>query len=430
MTGPAQLRRAARAREMPPSPPPAAVLPSLGESESLPPRPLPRPDPLAELPIVILYPHSRCNCRCLMCDIWRDTAKRELGAAEVTRWVGEWRRLGVRQVVLSGGEALLHSDLWTICEGLREAGISITLLSTGLLLARDAERVARYCAEVIVSLDGPEAVHDRIRNLPRAYRKLAAGVAALRAAQAPATAPVPRSAPVAAPVPRSVPAPAAASASADSSAPAGGGALSIAGRCTVQRLNFRHLRATAAAARELGLDRLSFLAADVSTDAFNRPLPWEPGRVAEVALAAAELPELAAELDALERERPDDFASGFLLETPDKLRRRLFDYYAALCGQGDFPANRCNAPWVSTVIESDGTVRPCFFQPPLGNLRQAGSLAAVLDSPPARAWRRGLDVATDPICRKCVCTLAWDTSASMPASAPAEAPPSAAESRP
>jgi MoaA/NifB/PqqE/SkfB family radical SAM enzyme len=398
------------------------------------PAPLPRPDPLAELPIVILYPHSRCNCRCLMCDIWRDTAKRELGAAEVTRWVGEWRRLGVRQVVLSGGEALLHSDLWTICEGLREAGILITLLSTGLLLARDAARVAHYCAEVIVSLDGPEEVHDRIRNLPRAYRKLAAGVAALRA-QAPATAPVPSSAPAPAPAPApaSASGPPASGPSVSGPSAAAAGALPITGRCTVQRLNFRHLRATAAAARELGFDRLSFLAADVSTDAFNRPLPWAPGRVAEVALAAAELPELAAELDALERERPEDFASGFLLESPDKLRRRLYDYYAALCGQGDFPANRCNAPWVSTVIEADGTVRPCFFQPPLGNLRQAESLAAVLDSPPARAWRRGLDVATDPICRKCVCTLAWDAPAGMPAgrpaSAPAEAPLNAAESR-
>ena len=327
---------------------------------------LPRSESIDELPIVILFPHSRCNCRCLMCDIWRDTARREIAAAEVASWTAEWRRLGVRQVVLSGGEALLHSDLWPLCERLREAGIAITLLSTGLLLRRDATRVARHCAEVIVSLDGPPAVHDRIRNLPRAYEKLAAGVAALRQA-----------------------------------APA----LPIGGRCTVQRLNFRHLRATVATARDLGLDWLSFLAADVSTDAFNRPQPWEPGRVAEVALGDGELPELAAELAALASERAGDFASGFLVEGPDKLRRRLYDYYAALRGRGDFPANRCNAPWVSTVIEADGTVRPCFFQPPLGNLRRQGSLDAVLNSPAALAFRRGLDVASDPICRKCVCTL-------------------------
>jgi MoaA/NifB/PqqE/SkfB family radical SAM enzyme len=350
MGGAAQLPRRSVA--------PEAALPELA-----------RPEPISELPIVILFPHSRCNCRCLMCDIWRDPVKRELSTAEVAEWCGEWRRLGVRQVVLSGGEALLHSDLWEICERLREAGIAITLLSTGLLLARDAPRVARYCAEVIVSLDGPAAVHNLIRNLPRAYEKLAGGVAALRG-----TAP----------------------------------GLPVGARCTVQRQNFRHLRATVAAARELGVDWLSFLAADISTDAFNRPRPWEPGRVAEVALADDELPELAAELAALESERAEDFASGFIVEGPAKLRRRLHGYYAALRGRGDFPANRCNAPWVSTVIEADGTVRPCFFQPPLGNLRQAGSLAAILNSPAASAWRRGLDVRTDPICRKCVCTLALE----------------------
>jgi Fe-coproporphyrin III synthase len=335
------------------------------------PRELPRPEPIAELPIVILFPHSRCNCRCLMCDIWRDPAKRELGAGEIAEWAGEWQRLGVRQVVLSGGEALLHSELWAICERLREAGIAITLLSTGLLLARDAAQVARYCAEVIVSLDGPAPVHNLIRNLPRAYEKLAAGVAALRQAAAPGP--------------------------------------PVGGRCTVQRLNFRHLRATAAAARELGFDWLSFLAADVSTDAFNRPQPWQADRVAEVALSGEELPELAAELDALERERADDFARGFIVEGPVKLRRRLYDYYAGLLGQGALPPNRCNAPWVSTVIEADGTVRPCFFQPPLGNLRQEPrGLAAILNSPAALDWRRRLDVGADPICRKCVCTLALE----------------------
>jgi MoaA/NifB/PqqE/SkfB family radical SAM enzyme len=256
---------------------------------------LPRPQPIEQLPVLMLLPHNRCNCRCLMCDIWRDTRRQEIGAAEVAAWAPEWRRLGVRQVALSGGEALLHSDLWSLCETLRQAGVEITLLTTGLLLRRDARQVARYCAEVIVSLDGPREVHDHIRNLPRAFDKLQEGIAALRAATVGAI--------------------------------EGGAAprLPIGGRCTVQRLNFRHLRATCAAAREIGLDWLSFLAADVSSDAFNRSQPWEPGRVAEVALADDDLPALAAELAALESERAADFSGGFLREGPAKLKRRLYD---------------------------------------------------------------------------------------------------------
>jgi MoaA/NifB/PqqE/SkfB family radical SAM enzyme len=179
----------------------------------------------------------------------------------------------------------------------------------------------------------------------------------------------------------------------------------VTGRCTVQRANYGTLREVVAAAHELGLDRISFLAADVSSDAFNRPGGWEGDRAHQVALDRADLPLLADEIDALEREFTADFATGFIAESPEKLRQRLSMYFAALHGDADFVPNNCNAPWVSSVIESDGTVRPCFFQPALGNVHSAGSLGAVLNSPEAVAWRRGLDTERDAICRKCVCTL-------------------------
>lgn len=328
--------------------------------------PLPRRDPVTQLPILILFPHSRCNCRCLMCDIWRGTTRTELSAADIAKWVDEWRALGVRRVVLSGGEALMHSHLWELCDHLRAAEIGITILSTGLLLRRHAAELVRRSDDVVVSLDGPQPIHDRIRNVPRAYALMADGIAAVKDA---------------------------------------GPDVQVTGRCTIQRANYRELRATVAAAHELRLDRISFLAADVSTDAFNRPGGWEDDRAGQVALERADLPLLAAEIDALERECAADFASGFIAESPAKLRQRLSRYFAALLGDGEFAPNDCNAPWVSSVIESDGTVRPCFFQPPLGNIHSAGSLGAILNSPEAIAWRQGLDVQRDAICRKCVCTL-------------------------
>jgi MoaA/NifB/PqqE/SkfB family radical SAM enzyme len=328
---------------------------------------LPRTDPIARLPIVILYPHSRCNCRCLMCDIWRVTTREEISIHAVERWLPEWEQLGVRRVVLSGGEPLLHSSFAAMGAVLRDAGIGITLLSTGLLLRRHAADVARFVDDVVVSLDGPRPVHDRIRNIPRAYDKLADGVAAVRDVDA---------------------------------------SVCVSGRCTVQRDNFRFLRATVQAAREIGLDRISFLAADVSSAAFNRPTGWEPERVHEIALDDDDLAALADELDALETECDAELSTGFVAESITKMRQRLLQYFSALRGSGDFHPIECNAPWVSTVIEVDGTVRPCFFQPPLGNVHDAGSLASVLNSPDAIAWRRGLDTHRNEICRRCVCSLA------------------------
>jgi Fe-coproporphyrin III synthase len=331
---------------------------------------LPRADPVTHLPLLILYPHSRCNCRCLMCDIWRNTSRNEMAPGIVAAWLDEWRALGVQRVVLSGGEALMHSQLWELCALLRGAQIGITLLSTGLLLERHAARVVEFCDDVVVSLDGPAEVHDRIRNVPRAFERLARGAAAVNAAAAER-----------------------------------GTAVALSGRCTVQKQNFQTLCAVVRAAHEIGLSRISFLAADVTTDAFNRPAGWDDDHVARVALASDDLPLLLQELDRLERENAEDFASGFIAESPIKLRRRLHQYYAALLGQGEFYPNACNAPWVSTVIEADGTVKPCFFQPPLGNLYRAGNLQDILNSPQSLAWRQGLDPHRDAICRRCVCTL-------------------------
>ncbi len=318
------------------------------------------------LPIVVLMPHSRCNCRCVMCDIWKGNRdKKELTGDDLAPHLEDLRRWRTRWVVLSGGEALMHSNLWTLCELLkRELEAKITLLSTGLLLRRWAGEVVRWCDEVIVSLDGPRRVHDEIRDIPRAYDQLADGVLALRER--------------------------------DSDYP-------VTARCVVQRRNFRDLTRIVDASRDLGLDRISFLAADVSTDAFNRPRGWEGERVADVALSSPETAEFADVVEALISERSRDFDAGFIAESPEKLRH-LVAYFRALNGEGDFPPVRCNAPWVSAVVEADGNLRPCFFHRVFGNLREQ-SLEEILNSPDAVAFRRGLDMATDPICRKCVCTL-------------------------
>lgn len=321
---------------------------------------------IRSLPIVVLMPHSRCNCRCVMCDIWKaNRDRRELGAEDLGPHLEALRRLKVRWVVLSGGEALMHSNLWTLCALLKdELGARITLLSTGLLLRRHAADVVRWTDEVIVSLDGSRDVHDAIRGVPRAYDKLADGVAALREVDA---------------------------------------GFRVTGRAVVQRRNFRDLAGILGAARELGLDQISFLAADVSTTAFNRAVPWDGERAADVALSPGEADELADLIERVLCERAADFAGGFVAESPEKMRR-IARYYLALGGRGDFQAPRCNAPWVSAVIEADGALRPCFFHPALGNVRER-ALAEILNSPAAIAFRRGLDVARDPVCRKCVCSL-------------------------
>jgi len=97
------------------------------------------------------------------------------------------------------------------------------------------------------------------------------------------------------------------------------------------------------------------------------------------------------------------FRNRFIAESPAKLQN-IYSYYAAFYGRNPFPYKKCNAPWVSTVVEADGTVRPCFFHAPLGNIHEA-PLDEILNSPDALSFRRNLNTNSNGICNKCVCYL-------------------------
>ena len=98
---------------------------------------------------------------------------------ELQQQLDSIEQLGTRQVVFTGGEPLMNPELFALCGPLRERGIRITLLSTGLLLERYASRIVECMDDVIVSFDGPAPVHDAIRRTPDAFAMLRRGVRAL-----------------------------------------------------------------------------------------------------------------------------------------------------------------------------------------------------------------------------------------------------------
>ncbi|PWT75669.1 MAG: hypothetical protein C5B59_08260, partial [Bacteroidetes bacterium] len=108
-------------------------------------------------------------------------------------------------------------------------------------------------------------------------------------------------------------------------------------------------------------------------------------------------------VDSLIIQHSHEFASRFIAESTEKIKK-IYTYYSAFYGLNGFPYKKCNAPWVSTVIEADGTVRPCFFHRPLGNIHD-DSLVNILNSRESIEFRKSLDIATDDTCKKCVCYL-------------------------
>jgi MoaA/NifB/PqqE/SkfB family radical SAM enzyme len=324
----------------------------------------PQDHEIRELPVLVLLPHNRCNCRCLMCDIWRIRQVREITREDLEPHLDSLRQLKVQWLVLSGGEPLLHSTLPALCQAVRGEGIRITLLTSGLLLGPRATMIARHFDDIIVSLDGPAEVHNRIRGIPQAFQNMGDGIKAVRALRPD---------------------------------------ISIQGRCTVQLENCTSLRETVSAARDLTLNSISFLAVDVTSHAFNRPEGWPSDRQANMRLEPSDIEDLEHEIDSIIHEMGHDIPAGFIAETPEKLRR-IPRHFRALLGHIQPMAPLCNAPWVSAVIDSDGSVQPCFFHPPIGNLREQ-PLIRILNGRKAMEFRQRLDIPNDPTCQRCVCSL-------------------------
>ena len=302
-----------------------------------------------------------------MCDIWKREGSSELRVSDLERHRDSLRKLSVRWVVLSGGEPLLHSDLHGLCSFFRGEKVRVTLLTTGLLLAKKSVEISELFDDVIVSLDGPAPVHDEIRRVKGGFRLIKDGIAAVRQKRP---------------------------------------GLPMTARTTVQKANYRHLRDTVVIAKAIGLDSISFLAADLTSEAFNRSVPWPTERQSEVMLDELEVKRLEEEIERLIVECAADIRTGYIVANAEKLRK-IVTHYRAHLGLARFQSPPCNAPWVSAVVETDGSVRPCFFHPAFGNINNS-SLEGVLNGEAALEFRKSLDVGSNPVCQKCVCSLNYN----------------------
>jgi MoaA/NifB/PqqE/SkfB family radical SAM enzyme len=327
---------------------------------------------LQRLPLVALYLTERCNSRCVSCDYWRH-GRADMNLEAVQRLLPSLARLQTRVALLSGGEPLLNPDWAAIAQLLRQHGLSPWLLTSGLSLAKYAQRAAQLFDAITVSLDGTTAqTYAAIRGLD-AFHKVCEGIRA--AADA-------------------------------------GARVSL--RVTLQRANFTELPAFVDLARQLGAHQISFLAVDVANPhAFGR----SDGFSSDLALRSQDLPLFAQLLQSLQQWYAEDFRSGFIAESPQKLDR-IRQYFVAVCGQGPYPPVRCNAPEFSAVIDARGRVQPCFFitGPPASTMQD--DFPAALNADAMLNLRADIRGGARRECATCVCSMWRDLDAADSASAP------------
>ena len=311
-----------------------------------------------------LYLSERCNSRCRTCDYWRN-GRADLDLAAVSRLLPSLRRLGTRTVVLSGGEPLLNRQWEDIATLLADEGLEVWLLTSGLSLAKYARRVGTLFSTVTVSLDGTDAeTYASIRGVD-AFEVVCRGIRA-----------------------------------------ASDNGARVTVRVTLQRANFWQLTSFVDLARRLGALQISFLAVDVANPhAFARREGFE----SDQALRPVDLADFEHLIRGLERDHGEAFASGFIAESPAKLRR-IHQYFAALCGTGAYPPVRCNAPEFSAVVDAQGRVSPCFFIAGPSDAQVRNGLDQALNRADMMALRASIRVGGRHECKTCVCSM-WRESA-------------------
>ncbi|GAB5490354.1 MAG: hypothetical protein Phog2KO_05690 [Phototrophicaceae bacterium] len=318
-------------------------------------------DKLRTLPLLVLYITDGCNSRCQSCDIWQNP-RRNMPMQLVESIAETCVELGVRWVLLSGGEAMQHPEWDKIARIFSEQGVHVMLLTNGLLLKKQAQMVIDSVDEVIVSLDGGNAkTYETLRGVD-AFDLILEGIDAVKKGHIPVTI-----------------------------------------RTTVQQANFREIPQIIDVGIQHQVDTISFLAIDVSNPfAFgDRDTEDNTGQ-----LSLLEIDELEGIIKDMSQIYSEQFASGQIAESPAKLHRILTQYFRALQGVGTFERPKCNAPHFSTVIEVDGRLRPCYFLPTYGRLQPTGErLPEAINWSVAQdlrnAYRKGQRVE----CEKCVCPL-------------------------
>jgi MoaA/NifB/PqqE/SkfB family radical SAM enzyme len=103
-----------------------------------------------------------CNARCVYCNSpARDDSR--LSLDEHRRILGEFARLGTVRVKFLGGEPLLVPEMDELVAEVRRRGMRCAMVTNGFLIPERMEMV-RQLDEIVISLDGSEAAHDRQRG--------------------------------------------------------------------------------------------------------------------------------------------------------------------------------------------------------------------------------------------------------------------------
>ncbi|HEU5182763.1 MAG TPA: radical SAM protein [Candidatus Polarisedimenticolia bacterium] len=323
----------------------------------------------------------RCNLRCTMCWQWgeqglfhempREHELQQLDLATLRAVVDDVAAEGTG-VFLWGGEPFLHRDLLPFVEHVKSLGMYCSINTNGTYLPRDARRLVDLGVDAImVSVDGPREVHDRIRGMDGSFQKIADGLKAVRAARN------------------------------------GGAKPEIVVNTTVSPGNQDVLLKTYETVEALGADRMILSQLWFTTEEIGRANEayfrekfsahagsWK-GFVMDVSSLDPDL--IGSQMREMAR-RDKSLPLSFL---PDLHPGQIAAYYRK--PSEAFGKTRCLVPWLEAEILPNGDVTPCSDRPDLimGNVRRQ-RFGEIWNNEPYQTFRRAMrEDGLFPYCSRC-----------------------------
>jgi radical SAM protein with 4Fe4S-binding SPASM domain len=154
-----------------------------------------REDNIVRPPIQVgLKLTNRCNMRCLMCAQWGESGyhlskenqipiQEEIPFSVYQKLFNDLKEFNPKYYIW-GGEPFLYKDIFNILNDLKELKMTSSLVTNGFNLENDAEQIVCSGLNILfLSLDGPEELHDSIRNCKGSFSRIKRGIDAINTAK-------------------------------------------------------------------------------------------------------------------------------------------------------------------------------------------------------------------------------------------------------
>ena len=123
----------------------------------------------------------KCNLRCRFCDIpGVNKSEMILSRESSFKAISAAKKIGVKWLVLTGGEPFLHPNLFEIINFAYSKDIKVAVTTNGLFIKQYLGEIKKSNIDCIsVSIDGKEQTHDFLRGFPSAYKIAMEGIESL-----------------------------------------------------------------------------------------------------------------------------------------------------------------------------------------------------------------------------------------------------------